>query len=91
MVSPSAARNKCEAGPQLSLGGLKKKALTLHVSTGLLLFTTREHGISDDLAFMLEAINQAAEDEQAVIHEVLVSSIIKFQPRLWSLRRQVAK
>jgi len=49
-------KEKGQAQP--SVEAIKKIAIRLHVITDFLLFEEHEHGLGDDLALQLEAINQ---------------------------------
>ena len=69
---------KYESGQtQPSLEGLKKIALSLHVSTDFLLFDEHERGPSDEFKRQFEALSQFDDEDTKVAKALLDSLILK--------------
>ena len=79
-----------EAGTaQPSLDGLKKLAVTLHVTTDSLLFGESERGPDEGLLLQFEAISQFDEEDRDLARGVLEGLILKHQAKQSLLRQAV--
>jgi transcriptional regulator with XRE-family HTH domain len=76
---------------QPTLDVIRRLAITLGISSDMLIFDPTERGPDDTLRYQFEAVSQLPEDEQAVVREVLESLIIKYQARRWDSTRSSTK
>lgn len=76
---------------QPTLDVIRRLAITLGISSDMLIFDAEERGPDDRLRYQFEAVSQLPEGEQAVVREVLESLIIKYQARRWDSTRSSTK
>ena len=78
-----------EAGTsQPTLDVIRRLAITLGITTDLLIFGKDERGPDEDLRIQFEAISRFAPAEKQLIKEILDSLILKQEAKRWAITQK---